>query len=66
MEFPNGDRYDGQFLNDSYHGNGSLAYGDARVYNGEFSHGVYERRGNPTLSNGTWQAGEWRDGGQLV
>ena len=55
-------RQEGEWHNNNMNGNGSMAYGDGRVYKGEFFNCVYEGRGNLTQSNGTWQAGEWRDG----
>ena len=62
--YQNGNRYEGQWLDDKRHGRGQfICQLDGTSYDGEFAHGRKEGRGilkfaNGHILSGTWQHGE--------
>ena len=48
----NGDRYEGEFLNDQPDGSGTYRWVDGRIYTGEFQSGVRQGRGQLQWPNG--------------
>lgn len=56
------EKYVGEFLNDLYHGIGTLIFSDGEKYVGEFQNNVYHGEGTLTFLDGTKYIGEFQDG----
>lgn len=41
MAFKNGDKYDGEWANEVFHGTGTYLYADGTVFTGNWVEGVY-------------------------
>ena len=52
ITYSNGDKYEGQFKDDKYHGQGTKIYSNGDKYEGEFKDGKYHGQGTHTLKNG--------------
>jgi len=68
---PNGDVYEGEFVNNRKHGRGILQRGNGDVYEGEFARGLYHGKGTLILAEhrvagrtvmGWKYQGEWKNG----
>lgn len=59
--YANGDRYEGEYLDDKMHGYGELAYRSGDLYKGTYHHG-HRLKGHYTWSSGCSYDGEWKDG----
>ncbi len=58
-----GDRYDGEFLNDKRHGHGVYRHGNGyEVYDGEYLAGQRTGTGKVTFSDGHYYQGQLLDG----
>ena len=60
--FVNGDIYEGDFVNDVFHGFGTLHYANGTEYSGEFKEGEKNGTGTYILSNGDKYEGGFVDG----
>ncbi len=52
MEFRSGSSYEGQFLKDKYHGQGTYKWNDGRKYTGQFVNGLSEGFGKKEFPSG--------------
>lgn len=62
IQFANGSRYEGQFLNSRFHGHGKITYVNGTVYEGEWIHGMRCGKGRATSPEGHIYEGEWKNG----
>ena len=60
--YPDGSRYEGQFLNSKPHGQGTLTYPNDDRYTGTFKAGLKNGKGTFYYADGTKSTGEWREG----
>jgi hypothetical protein len=60
LYFPNGDVYEGNFLNQDIHGRGIMKYNDYSVYEGDFVLGQKHGYGIKTMTNGNRYEGFWK------
>jgi hypothetical protein len=58
MIFKNGDKYIGNFLNDLFHGEGTLQYKNGNIYVGTFING-WRKEGKMSFFNGDYYSGSW-------
>jgi len=61
MTWPDGDRYEGSFKNDNFHGHGSYEYADGSKFIGEFVDGKREGKGVETYPNGDHYEGSFKN-----
>ncbi|MEM7105951.1 MAG: caspase family protein [Bacteroidota bacterium] len=61
-EFPNGDKYEGEFVDGKFSGLGILKLADGSKYVGDFEHGQYEGYGSFYAQDGSEQTGIWEEG----
>ena len=54
--------YEGDMVEDFYHGNGKYTFEDGTIFIGSFSKGHFHGKGKLTYSNGNWIEGEWIEG----
>jgi len=59
-EWPNGDRYKGEWLNDSPHGKGLMLKKNKDKYQGRFEFGLYSGLGDLTMASGGRYIGSFR------
>ncbi len=57
-----GDKYVGEFKDDTFHGQGSYTFADGENYVGEFKDGFYHGQGTLTFTNGDKFVGEYKNG----
>jgi len=57
-----GYKYEGDYKDGLFHGQGTLTYSDGDQYVGEFKDGKYHGQGTFTWSDGVSYKGEWKDG----
>lgn len=50
---PDGSQYDGQWLDDKFHGNGSLVWPNGSQYSGQFQHGLRHGDGRMQEADGS-------------
>eukprot|EP01104_Vermistella_antarctica_P017048 TRINITY_DN5968_c0_g1_i1.p1 TRINITY_DN5968_c0_g1~~TRINITY_DN5968_c0_g1_i1.p1 ORF type:complete len:691 (+),score=132.26 TRINITY_DN5968_c0_g1_i1:200-2272(+) len=62
MAFKDGERYEGEFLDDKRHGRGKYFYNDGSSYTGEYENGKRSGYGVHLLQNGEEYEGEWDEG----
>ena len=63
MIFPNGDKYEGEWIDGKQNGQGTKNYPDGRImYVGYWKDGNYYGQGTKTLADGEKYVGEWQDG----
>lgn len=60
--WPNGDSYNGEWLDDKRHGKGIDTYASGHRYTGEFADGQRHGQGTYTFPDGESYVGEWREG----
>lgn len=60
--FPNGFRYDGDYVNALNHGHGTALYANGDRYDGEWRYGERNGQGTYTWADGARYAGEWLGG----
>lgn len=60
--YPNGDRYEGQWVRNEKQGRGTYFFANGDRYDGEFQAGVKEGTGQYFFANGDVCEGEWRGG----
>ena len=57
-----GNRYEGNFLGEKFHGQGIMTFFDGRKYVGEWKDDKYHGQGTYTTPDGEGYVGEWKDG----
>jgi len=57
-----GDKYDGEFRDSKFHGQGTYTFANGNKYSGEFINGLYNGIGTFTFLDGTKYNGMWKDG----
>jgi hypothetical protein len=62
MTYPDGYRYEGEWLDGQRHGQGIATYPDGTVYTGQFVEGQREGTGEIVMPDGFRYSGEWRAG----
>jgi len=62
IEYPSGDKYEGEFKDGLYHGQGTFTYGNGDKYVGEFKDGLYHGQGTFTFATGDKYEGEYKNG----
>ena len=55
-------KYVGDFVNNQFHGHGSLTWPDGRQYSGEFKKGVQHGQGTEIWPNGNKYIGQYHNG----
>ena len=60
-KYPNGDQYDGDFVEDVKQGNGKLKYG-GNLYEGQWKEGKPHGHGKLTNAKNAVDEGNWRQG----
>ena len=60
-QWPNGDKYEGQMVNDQMHGMGIYTAADGSVYTGQFRFGKPHGTGKLVFANGDVYQGEFRE-----
>ena len=58
----NGGRYNGEWRNDKFHGQGTYVWTTGAIYTGEYRDGKHHGLGTYTLADGKKYVGEFRDG----
>jgi hypothetical protein len=61
-DYPNGDKYVGQFLNGNCSGQGTKTYSDGRIYVGQWKDDKRNGQGTLTWPNGDKYVGQYKDG----
>jgi hypothetical protein len=59
--YPNGNKYDGDFVDNKKHGRGVFTHASGNKYDGDYVHDKRNGRGVLTLANGNYYNGEWKD-----
>ena len=59
--FSNGNKYDGEWKNDTYDGQGTFYFADGRKYVGEFKNGAYNGQGTFYFTDGRKYVGEFKN-----
>ena len=59
--FPNGDKYEGEWKNNKIHGQGTYTYANGKKYSGEYKDGQANGQGIYLGANGARYSGEWKD-----
>jgi hypothetical protein len=59
---PDGSQYEGQWLDDKFHGNGSLVWPNGSQYSGQFQHGLRHGDGRMQEADGSVVDGHFVDG----
>ena len=59
---PNGDKYEGEFKNEKFHGQGKYSFSNGNIYEGEFKDGKSHGLGSVTLPDGDTFVGYFKDG----
>ena len=54
--------YEGQWVNDRFHGQGSMYWGDGEEYVGQWKDGKMDGQGTMTYADGRKYVGQWKDG----
>ncbi len=65
LVYDNGDRYEGDFMNDMFHGQGKYNYANGDLYRGEFLNDLPHGHGVYILANGSIYSGIWKEGGLM-
>jgi len=60
-EFSNG-KYEGQWKDLKWHGEGTFIYPDGRKYEGQWGNWLFNGVGTFTFPDGSYYKGEWKDG----
>ncbi len=63
--YPDGSRYEGNFLNGYPEGEGTFYYPNGDLYAGSFAHGLKNGKGQMRYANGKVKTGQWREGEYL-
>ena len=63
--WPDGRKYDGQYLDDKKHGYGIFEWPDGRKYKGNWINGKQHGRGIYVANNGMEREGEWNEGKRM-
>ena len=61
MRYENGDRYDGQWKDDLFNGDGEYQWSDGRKYKGEFRDGKHNGHGKMIYIEDDEYLGEWKE-----
>ena len=61
VTFPNGDRYEGEFKDGLFHGQGTYIYANGTRYDGDFEYDMKQGRGVMRFANGDRYTGEFRN-----
>ena len=59
---PNGDKYEGEFKNEKFHGQGKYSFSNGNIYEGKFKDGKSYGLGSFTLPDGDTFEGYFKDG----
>ena len=59
---PNGDKYEGEFKNEKFHGQGKYSFSNGNIYEGEFKDGKWEGLGKYSFNHGNIYEGEFKNG----
>jgi len=62
FKFPNGDTYQGDWLNAKMEGKGKYTFANGKFYEGEFIAGLFEGKGIMDYGNKSVYEGEWKSG----
>ena len=57
---PNGSSYNGEYVNDQFHGTGTFKFVDGASYEGEWSYGLRHGQGIMTYKTGNVYEGSWK------
>jgi uncharacterized caspase-like protein len=60
--YPDGSKYEGEFVNGKFNGEGTFYFADSSWYTGQFKDNYPHGRGTRTFPNGKKESGEWREG----
>lgn len=60
--YPDGSKYDGNFLNGKFEGEGTFYFANGDVYSGEFRENYPDGKGTRVLRDSTRESGDWRQG----
>ncbi|MFN5237838.1 MAG: hypothetical protein ACK5FV_11785, partial [Bacteroidota bacterium] len=60
--YPDGSKYDGNFLNGKFDGEGTFYFANGDVYSGGFRENYPDGKGTRILSDSTRESGDWRQG----
>lgn len=61
-EWPDGKKYEGEYLDDKKHGFGIFCWENGKKYEGNWFNGKQHGKGKITLSNGEVKVGVWEHG----
>jgi len=62
IEYPSGDKYDGEFKGGKFNGLGTYTYGNGNKYVGEFKDDNFNGQGTFTTATGDKYEGEYKNG----
>jgi hypothetical protein len=65
MTFANGDKYEGNFVNENLNGRGTMTFANGDKYEGNFVNGTSNGKGIMTYENGTRSEVNWKNGKQI-
>ncbi len=60
--YPDGSKYEGEFVNGKFNGQGTFYFADSSRYTGEFKENYPHGQGTRTHANGKQDTGQWREG----
>lgn len=60
--YPDGSKYEGEFVNGKFNGQGTFYFADSSRYSGEFKENYPHGQGTRTYANGKQETGQWRQG----
>lgn len=60
--YPDGSKYEGEFVNGKFNGQGTFYFADSSRYSGEFKENYPHGQGTRTYANGKQETGQWREG----
>ncbi|MCC7504060.1 MAG: caspase family protein [Saprospiraceae bacterium] len=60
--YPDGSKYEGQFLSGNFEGQGTFSFANGDRYVGQFKNNYPDGQGTRFLANGKEESGQWREG----
>lgn len=60
--YPDGSKYEGEFVNGKFNGQGTFYFADSSRYSGEFKENYPHGQGTRTYADGKQETGQWREG----